>query len=142
MVYQLPMLAPVLGPRVTRIPGFVKTVLGSAQKDVFTDYELEAFEAPLREPERGKVSAKYYRSLQLHDLPQLVRGRWRSYRLTTPTLMLYGTGDFAITRSALEGYEPYADDMRIESIEGIGHFVVDARPDVVAQRALDFFSAR
>jgi pimeloyl-ACP methyl ester carboxylesterase len=142
MSYQLPMLAPVLGPRVSRIPGFIKTVLSGAKKGVFTDYELEAFEAPLREAERGKVSAKYYRSFHAHDLPQLLRGHWRSYRLTTPTLMLYGTGDFAITPSSLEGYEPYADDMRIESIEGTGHFVVDARPDLVAQRALEFFSAR
>ncbi len=142
MAYQLPMLAPLLGPRVTRIPGFVKTYLNGPKRGVFSAEELEAFEAPLRERERAKVSAYYYRSFQARDLPKLTRGHWRDYRLSTPTLMLYGTGDLAITRANLNGYEPYADDMRIEEIEGTGHFVVDAQPALVARRALEFFAAR
>jgi pimeloyl-ACP methyl ester carboxylesterase len=141
LAYQLPLIAPVLGPRVTRIPGFVKRMLKS-QPGVFTDEELEAFEAPLRDPERAKVTARYYRSFQVRDMPKLIRGHWRAYRLHVPTLLLFGTGDFAIHPSALEGYEPYADDMRVEFVEGAGHFLVDARPDLVAERALEFFEGR
>ena len=141
IAYQLPMLAPILGPRVTRIPGFVKLILNGAKKGVFTEDELEAFEAPLREPERAKATAGYYRSFQRRDLPKLVRGHWRRYRLHVPTLMLFGTGDFAIQPAALQGYEQHADDMRLEMVEGTGHFIVDARPDVVAERALEFFQA-
>ena len=139
MAYQLPMIAPLLGPRVTRIPGFVKFMLNGAKKGVFSAEELEAFEAPLREREHAQATARYYRSFQAHDLPRLIRGHWRAYRLSVPTLMLYGTGDFAIHPSALEGYEPYADDMRVEMIEGTGHFVVDAQPDLVARKAIEFF---
>ena len=141
MMYQLPMLAPILGPRVTRIPGFVKLILNGAKKGVFTDEELEAFEAPLREPGRAKATAGYYRSFQRRDLPKLIRGHWRRYRLRVPTLMLFGTGDFAIQPSALQGYQQHADDMRLEMVEGTGHFIVDARPDIVAERALEFFQA-
>jgi pimeloyl-ACP methyl ester carboxylesterase len=142
MAYQLPLVAPLLGPRVTRIPGFVKLMLNGGANGVFTDDELEAFEAPLRDPERAKATARYYRAFQLHDLPQLMRGHWRAYRLRTPTLMLFGTSDFAIAPSMTGGYEPYADEMRVEFVEGTGHFIVDARPDLVAARALEFFSAR
>jgi pimeloyl-ACP methyl ester carboxylesterase len=142
MSYQLPLVAPLAGPRVTRVPGFVKLMLNGARRGVFGEAELEAFEAPLRDPARAAATAKYYRAFQLHDLPLLVRGHWRGYRLTVPTLMLFGTGDVAIPMSALEGYEPYADDMRVEFVPGTGHFVVDAAPDVVAARALDFFAAR
>jgi pimeloyl-ACP methyl ester carboxylesterase len=142
LAYQLPEVAPLLGPRVTRIPGYVKLLLRLASPGVFSDDELEAFEAPLRDPQRAPASARYYRSFQAHDLPLLVRGHWRRHRLSTPTLMLYGTGDPAAPRFQLDGYEPYADDMRIDEIAGTGHFVVDAKPDVVAQKALDFFAAR
>jgi pimeloyl-ACP methyl ester carboxylesterase len=142
MAYQLPMIVPFIGPRVTRKRGFIKFMLNGAKKGVFSDEELEAFEAPYRDPGRSMVSAKYYRSFQAHDLPLLIRGHWRAYRLTVPTLMLYGTGDFAIRPSSLEGYEPYADDMKIEPVPETGHFIVDAAPELVAQRALEFFEAR
>jgi hypothetical protein len=42
----------------------------------------------------------------------------------------------------LEGYEPYADDMRVQFVEGVGHFIVDARPGIVAREARNFFEAR
>jgi pimeloyl-ACP methyl ester carboxylesterase len=143
MIYQLPMLAPLLGPRATRINGFVKRfLLAGSKPGVFDEHELEAFEAPLRYRERAAVTARYYRTFQAHDLPLLVRRHWRRYRLTVPTLMLHGTGDFAIPPSSLGGYEPYADDLRIEFVEDTRHFIVDARPDVVAARALEFFGNR
>jgi pimeloyl-ACP methyl ester carboxylesterase len=142
MSYQIPQVAPLIGPRIMRLRGYVKFILRRAAPGVFSDEELEAFEAPLRDPVRAKVNAAYYRSFQFHDLPLLLRGHWRRYRLNVPTLMLYGTGDVAIPPLALEGYEPYADDMRIEILDGTGHFVVDARPEVVARAALDFISAR
>jgi pimeloyl-ACP methyl ester carboxylesterase len=141
IAYQLPMVAPVLGPRVTRIPGFIKLTLNAAKRGVFDDDELEAFEAPYRDATRSVATAKYYRSFQRHDLPLLLRGHWRAYRLTVPTLLLCGTGDFAILPSTLDGYEPYADDMRVELIPDTGHFVVDAAPELVGQRALEFIGA-
>jgi pimeloyl-ACP methyl ester carboxylesterase len=142
LAYQLPMLAPLIGPRVTRKRGFIKFMLNGSKRGVFTEAELEAFEAPYRDPERSKVTASYYRSFQAHDLPLLLRGHWRRYRMTVPTLMLFGTGDFAITPRSLQGFEAYADDMRIEHVPDAGHFVVDAEPDLVARRALEFFEAR
>jgi pimeloyl-ACP methyl ester carboxylesterase len=138
-VYQLPMVLPVVGPRATRKRGFIKLMLNGAQRDVFSEEELEAFEAPYREPAGAIASSKYYRSFQLRDYPLVLRGHWRRYRLTVPTLMLYGEGDFAISKAMLDGYQPYADDMRVETIPGTGHFVVDAAPDAVAARALEFF---
>jgi pimeloyl-ACP methyl ester carboxylesterase len=141
MAYQLPMLLPFIAPRVTRKRGFIKFVLNGAKKGVFTDDELEAFEAPYRDPDRSFATAKYYRSFQTHDLPLLLRRHWTGYRLSAPTLMLYGTGDVAITPASLEGYEPFADDMRIDTVPDTGHSIVDAVPELVAERALEFFEA-
>lgn len=142
LAYQLPMLLPFIGPRVTRKRGFIKFMLNGAKRGVFTPAELEAFEAPYRDPERSFVTAKYYRTFHAHDLPLLLRRHWTAYRLRTPTLMLYGEGDPVITPLTLQGYEPYADDMRIETVPDTGHFINDAAPELVAQRALEFFEAR
>jgi len=142
LAYQLPMVAPWIGPRVSRRRGFIKLMLAGSKKGVFTADELEAFEAPYREPARSFATAAYYRSFQRHDLRLLVRRHWGSYRLTVPTLMLYGEGDQVIRPSTLEGYERYADDMRVASVADTGHFIADARPDFVAQQALEFFGSR
>jgi len=135
--YQLPML---FAPGLTTRPGLLKRFIGASEEGVFTDAELEAFEAPLRE--RREASAGYYRSFMLHDLPLLLKRHWYQYRLTVPTLMLYGTDDFVVRPPMLEGYERFADDMRIERIEGRAHFVIDSEPELVARRAREFFEAR
>ncbi len=141
-VYQLPMLLPFVGPRVTRRRGFVTAFMGAREDGVFSADELEAFEAPLRDPARSPSSAGYYRSFVRHDLPLLLRRRWEAYRLTVPTLMLYGVDDFVVRPSMLAGYERFADDMRIEHVPDTAHFIVDARPELFARRAREFFEAR
>jgi pimeloyl-ACP methyl ester carboxylesterase len=140
--YQLPMVLPFIGPRVTRKRGFVKFFINGAKRGVMTEDELEAFEAPLRQPARAQATARYYRSFQRHDLPLLLRRHWTQYRSSVPTLLLLGTGDLAIPPRAVEGYEPYADDMRVELVPDTGHFIVDAEPELVARRAMEFFEAR
>ena len=36
-------------------------------------------------------------------------------------------------------YRQYADDMEIELVPDSGHFVVEEKPDLVVQRAREFF---
>ena len=139
--YQLPMVAPLIGPRVTRTR-WIELLLRRGARGAMTDDEIEAFAAPLRQPERARATAKYYRSFQAHDLPLLLRGHWTRYRLSVPTLLLFGTGDEVIHPSMLAGYEPYADDMRVELVEGTGHFIADVAPEAVTRSALEFFAAR
>jgi pimeloyl-ACP methyl ester carboxylesterase len=142
LAYQIPLAAPLLGPRVTRLKRYLPFMLARGSNGAFSPAELEAFAAPLREPARAKASAKYYRSFQLRDFPKLARGHWTKYRLRTPTRMLYGDGDFVVRPVMLEGFERYADDMEIEFVPGVSHFIADERPELVAERAREFFAAR
>jgi pimeloyl-ACP methyl ester carboxylesterase len=41
----------------------------------------------------------------------------------------------------LAGYERHAEDMRVELVEDCGHFIADERPELVADRAREFFGA-
>jgi pimeloyl-ACP methyl ester carboxylesterase len=63
-----------------------------------------------------------------------VRGRWRHERLTVPTLLLFGARDRYVSTNLLPGYEPFADDMRVELVPDSGHFIVDEKPDLVIER--------
>jgi len=142
--YQLVIAAPVLGEWLLRNkPGFVTTLIkaNASERDVWTASELRSFLAPLEEPERARASSLLYRTFLLRELGPVTAGRYRSSRLSTPTLLLFGTGDKAISRRMVTGHEPYADDLRVELVETSGHWIAEEQPDLVADRALEFFAA-
>jgi pimeloyl-ACP methyl ester carboxylesterase len=45
-----------------------------------------------------------------------------------------------VTPKLLAGFEPHADDLRIELVPDSGHFLVDERPDLVIERARRHFA--
>jgi pimeloyl-ACP methyl ester carboxylesterase len=111
----------------------------SARPECWNGGVLEEFTDQLREPQRADATAKLYRDAVLRLTPAMARGRYRSLRLTVPTLLVHGTQDFAIPPELLEGYEPHADDMRVELVPDTGHYIVDERPELVLDRVLTFF---
>jgi pimeloyl-ACP methyl ester carboxylesterase len=54
--------------------------------------------------------------------------------------MLHGLEDRILRAPFLRGYEPFADDMAIEFVPGVGHFIEEEQPGLVADRALRFFA--
>jgi pimeloyl-ACP methyl ester carboxylesterase len=82
-----------------------------------------------------------YRTFLLREQPEIVRGRYVRERLTVRTLQLHGTDDAALRPKLLAGWQRHADDMRVELVEGCGHFIADEAPALVADRAISFFSA-
>ena len=130
---------PGAGPRITRALGNVDGPLHRrAEIPGWGEHEKAVFFGQVAEPERAKATAKIYRSFLGLDVPRAISRRYRR-RLTTPTLVLYGVEDPVVRPHMLEGFEPYADDMRVEHVPGIGHFIVDEVPDLVARRALEHF---
>jgi pimeloyl-ACP methyl ester carboxylesterase len=123
-------------------PGLGKAVVrrGFMLRAGWTPEEHECFAAPLREPARAAATVQIYRTFQTRDLPAIARGRYRRERLRTPTLFLHGADDSVIRPALLRGFDAHADDMRLELVEGVGHFIADEQPDLVAERALEFFA--
>jgi len=108
---------------------------------VWTERELDVFANSLREPQRARASALYYRTFLLRELFQTLAGRYRRDRLHTPTLLLFGADDGVIRPHQLRGYERHADDMRLELIPGVGHFTPEEAPQLVTERAIEHFEA-
>ena len=133
--------APAVGGWLLRNrPGFVRLLIRSwSARNVWTDQELELFAERLSEPRRAHASVQYYRTL-LRELPGLA-GRYRDRTLRTPTLLLFGADDGVVRPHQLLGYEGHADEMRVELVPGVGHFMAEEAPEVVVERAMEHFEA-
>ncbi|MFT3865322.1 MAG: alpha/beta hydrolase [Solirubrobacterales bacterium] len=141
--YQLLVAAPFLGYRLHTSGTFVPRLLmgASVVRDNFDAETLRIFADNLAEPDRARACVQMYRVFQLHEQPELMRGRYARRRLTVPTLHVHGADDAALRPRMLAGYQRHADDMRVELVSGCGHFIVDELPDLVADRATAFFAS-
>jgi pimeloyl-ACP methyl ester carboxylesterase len=138
--YQLPLQAPGGWWMITRT-GFVREFLrrGCHGPEAFSDDELEAFASVLREPARARATAALYRGI-LRGSPSILQGRYGKRRLTVPTLLVAGEKDLVCSPRLLDGWQEHADDMRVERIPECGHFIADERPELLADRALEFLA--
>jgi pimeloyl-ACP methyl ester carboxylesterase len=141
--YQWVLAMPAVGSWVVRNqPAFVRGLIRAwSAKDVWTEAELDVFANNLREPQRARASALYYRTFLLRELIPTLAGHYRHDRLRTPTLLLFGADDGVIRPHQLRGFEPHADDMRLELIPGVGHFTPEEAPELVTERAIEHFEA-
>ena len=139
--YQLVIAAPFLGYRLHRQGAFVRQMLRGASvvPGAFDDVTLGIFADNLAEPARAHAGVEMYRTFLTREQPKIIGGRYAHARLTVPTLQLHGTEDLALRPKMLAGWQRYADDMQVELVEGVGHFIADEAPDLVADRALSFF---
>jgi pimeloyl-ACP methyl ester carboxylesterase len=89
--------------------------------------------------DRVQATERLYRSF-LRELPALVRGRYSAAGLTVPTTLLCGARDVVITTRAAQDLAAQSDSLELELVAGAGHFVVDERPELVADRLLGLVS--
>jgi pimeloyl-ACP methyl ester carboxylesterase len=131
ILYQPPLAAPALGPRV--VARFARAALGRSM-DART---AEVYAGVLDDPARAEASSRVYRHFLIRDLPALLPGE--ATRVELPVKVLSGRGDAAVHPSLLGGMEPYAPNAELEIVDG-GHFLVDERPELVADRARAWFA--
>jgi pimeloyl-ACP methyl ester carboxylesterase len=141
--YQWLILSPGIGYRLHRSGKFIPKVLagGSVRREVWDDATLHAFSDTFTEPERAQAAVQMYRVFNLREIGPIARGRYANARLRVPTKLLFGTGDAALNHNLLAGYEQHADDMTLEKVDNCGHFIADEMPQLVAERAREFFAA-
>jgi pimeloyl-ACP methyl ester carboxylesterase len=132
-------LATIGREAVRRRPGAVRLMLArGAPDEAIDDREAEVYAERLREPARAEATQLLYRSY-LRSLLSLRRRPYDALRLTVPTRLVVGRGDQAVPEVVVRGFEPHADDMQLELVDGCGHFVPEERPDVVVRHAGELF---
>ena len=131
---------PVLGPLVHRATGHAAGILRNGNAGTpFTDDEIESYAAQFRDPARAQAGSSLYR----YYFRVFAAGAARQprERLTVPVRLLFGTRDrYISTRLIDDGWRGHADDMDVELVPDSGHFIVDEKPDLVADRALELFA--
>ena len=125
--YQAVVGAPGVGPALVRDGRMIRAGLRAAMSDA----DARVFADRLREPEQAAASSALYRQFLLREVP----ASGGDPALPMPVKILFGTGDPALRPGMLAGL-PY----EIELVPGAGHFIVDERPELVADRAIAFFS--
>ena len=137
--FQYVVATPGVGPRLLRSGGLVRRIIRgfSSPRTTWTDDDLDAYVARLREPERARAASSLYRGLILPEIARIARGVYRNQKLTTPTVVLCGADDPVMRPEFLGGYEDNADDLTIEVVPDASHFIPDEQPDAVAARALE-----
>ena len=128
--YQWLILSPGIGPWLHTSGKFVPKVLvgASVRREVWDDATLHAFSDPFTEPARANAAVQTYRVFNLQEVREV------------PTKLLFGKGDQALKYTLLDGYQQHADDMQLELVDGCGHFIADEMPDLVAEKAREFFA--
>jgi pimeloyl-ACP methyl ester carboxylesterase len=142
--FQPAIATPVIGPLLVSRGSqpLARYLLTSYTSDpgAFSDQDVELFLAPLRNPARAKAASATYRDFIVPLFQRVIAGRYRSRRLRTPTLILYGSQDPNMRPETLGGYQGLADDLVLECVEGASHFIADEKPDVVIDRVTQFFA--
>jgi pimeloyl-ACP methyl ester carboxylesterase len=129
LYYQWLLSAPWLGERLLRDGRLLRRALRPSMDEATLDAYLDVLDPG--------VSVQLYRQFVVDETPALaaaVKGR----RIELPVRLLFGRRDTAQDTRQLRGLRPHAPDSRIELVDA-SHWIVDERPDLVADRALALF---
>jgi pimeloyl-ACP methyl ester carboxylesterase len=140
LAYQVALSTPLVTERVLRTtPRVVEQAVlaGSRRNDAFTQQDLRLFGEVLQQPARARATVRLYRTFLLRESLRL--GRYAGQRLTVPTRLVVGDGDPVAADPFLDGWQQHADDMTVEVLPGVGHFVPEEAPAAVAERAIALF---
>lgn len=136
LAYQIPLALPQVGRRAVE-HGLARLAL-RAGSDAFSEGEIEAFTDRLK-GERAHASELLYRTFLLREAVAVFSGRYAGRRLEVPTLLLVGERDAAISTRVVRELAARADALELELVPETGHFIVDEKPELVADRTLAFF---
>jgi pimeloyl-ACP methyl ester carboxylesterase len=92
-------------------------------------------------PESAYATQQLYRSYVKSIREVGIKRRFDDLRLSVPTHFLFGKADKAVSYRLLAGMERHCDDLTLELVPDSGHFIAEEKPELVAQRARDFFLA-
>jgi len=124
---------PAVGAALVRDGRFVRAALGPR----IADADAAVYVDVLRDPARAEASSAWYRHFQLREVPRM--HALAGARLGMPVRVLFGRHDPVQRPGQLAGLDRHAADLVVEVVDG-GHFLVDERPALVADRAAAWFA--
>jgi len=135
--YQIPMALPVIGPRVIGDPKgrYLRTLGGGFG---VPEEDIRMYVECMRQPGHAEAGARWYRAFQTKEMLRWMRGEFDDARVDVPVRWLTGTQDPVITPDMTDGYADHISDFEVELIDGVGHWIIEQRPELVLDRVRDF----
>ncbi len=142
--YQIPMSLPVIGPRVISDPNsrFLR-MLGTWVGSGFSlpEESVRLYSEYMNQPGHAEAGSRWYRSFQTTEMRSWRAGEYNDAGVDVPVRWLSGTDDPVITPRLLDGYADRISDYQVELVDGVGHWIVAQRPDLVLDRLRAFLRA-
>jgi pimeloyl-ACP methyl ester carboxylesterase len=137
--YQLPMIFPAIGPQVVGDPrGRYLTFMCRWVGGGFLPPEMDFYIQRMTEPGHAEAGSRWYRSAQTYDVPHWLRGEFVDTRIDVPVRFLHGMDDPVITPMMIQPFQERAADFKLETVDGVGHWIVEQRPELVLQKVREF----
>jgi len=134
------MASPLLGPELLkRRPDLIAGSL-RGDHDPMSKSDARVFADRLSLPEQARATQALYRSYLGSLVGEPLSRPYDELRLITPTLLLFGRDDRALTPLVTRARAGKADDLRVELVDDCGHFIQEELPELVAERAAEHFS--
>ncbi|MCV7258658.1 alpha/beta fold hydrolase [Mycobacterium shimoidei] len=142
--YQIPIMLPVVGPRLianpkARFSRMLMSWVGAGFSP--PDEDVQMYIECMRQSGHAVAGSRWYRTFQMREMARWMRGEFDDARVDVPVRWLHGTGDPVIRPDLLRGYEERCSDFEVELVDGVGHWIVEQRPDLVLDRLRKFMAA-
>jgi pimeloyl-ACP methyl ester carboxylesterase len=139
--YQIPMLLPVIGPRLIADPKaryFKMLASWVGGGFVVPEDDVRMYVECMRQPGHAVAGSRWYRTFQSTEMLRWLRGEFDDVPVEVPVRWLSGTQDPVLTPDLLGGYAKHISDFEVELVDGVGHWIVEQRPDLVLDRLRAF----
>ncbi|MFH5798736.1 alpha/beta fold hydrolase [Haladaptatus sp. CMAA 1911] len=112
--------------------------------EAFDEEDVRRYVEAAAQPGALTGSINYYRALFRENVPAAFRsllGKEReSLDVTVPTMLIWGTEDFALGNELTEGMDRWVSDLRIERLSDASHWVQNDRPERVNGLLTEFLA--
>ena len=145
--YQIPIMLPVIGPRVVGDPKarFYRLLASWLSGGyLMPEDDVRLYIDCMRQPGHALAGSRWYRTFVSTELWRWLRGEYEpkdGARVNVPVRWLTGTKEPVLTPDLLDGYADRISDFEVELVDGVGHWIVEQRPDLVLDRLRAFLRA-
>lgn len=130
----------LLGMPLQRFTPYVRGMLRLTTSKRVSNEDIDVFADRFHDPACAKAGTDTYRTFVLKEIPAAMRHP-ETRRSTVPTRAVIGSRD-VIHPELASADTAKADDYTREIVDGVGHFLVDERPELVRARLIDLVTSR
>jgi pimeloyl-ACP methyl ester carboxylesterase len=141
--YQIPIALPVIGPRLVADPrGRLLRILSGWVGGPYSlpPDELRIYLRQLRDRSRAVAVSRWYRTFLTREFVTWLLGEFADVRISVPIRWLHGTADPVLTPTLLLDYSERVSNFRLELVDGVGHWIVEQRPELVVDQLRAFLT--